>query len=382
MPQNSCILATKEEILKYTKPLKILYVEDDELIARTAISILDRYFDSVDYASDGEEGLKKYKSSIYDIVISDIQMPNLDGMSMVKEIKEINPGQNIIITSASDDSEKLISLIDIGVEKFLLKPIKREKLLNTIYLISKNISIYNELSSYKKHLEDINKYNQEEQEKAREKQVSIISNDLKDDNGFLVDIIYKPSEILSGDSYSLYKKADGSIFIYIMDAMGHGILPSLTSFAISSAVKKYIESQKGMNAFSKEFIKTIKNTLVEEEQLSCVFLDISNDFKKIDYFSAGMYPPVLKDGQREISLHTNNHPLMNFDEEIKVDRIELEDFKSIALFTDGVLEFDNGLLDLKNTRMLLDREFFLRCIDRFKTLEVPDDITMIRIEKI
>lgn len=375
-------ISEDEQIAEFTKTLRVLYVEDDELIAKSASSLMNRYFGTLIYAENGKIGLELYKDGKYDIVISDVQMPYLDGINMTKAIKEINPLQKIIITSASDDSEKLMQLIDVGVDKFLQKPISRKKLSDTIYYISREIYHEKELERYKKRIEDINNYNLEEQLKAHKKQKNIIINDLEDDNRFVTDTIYIASDILSGDSYSIYKRYDGSIFMYVIDAMGHGLLPSLTSFAISSAVKSHIKTTKSFFDFSKEFIETIKNTLVDEEQLSCVFLEIDADFKKLEYFSAGMYPGSFLDEDKIVHLKTNNQPLMNFDENIITTTLELNCLKTLTIFSDGVVEEIDGIIDLSSSSKLLDRDYFLKVKNQFIDNPPNDDITLIRLERL
>ncbi|MEA2017496.1 MAG: hybrid sensor histidine kinase/response regulator, partial [Campylobacterota bacterium] len=76
----------------------------------------------------------------YDIVISDINMPKLNGIEMAKAIKNINPHQEIMVVSAYNDSDKLMRLIDLGINYFLLKPISFEKTLDTLYKVSQSVA--------------------------------------------------------------------------------------------------------------------------------------------------------------------------------------------------------------------------------------------------
>ncbi|MEA1891911.1 MAG: response regulator, partial [Campylobacterota bacterium] len=92
--------------------LKLLYVEDEEGI-RDQLSKFLKYFSSEFFiACDGEEGLKLYKQHKPDIVVSDIKMPNMNGIEMVKAIKEINPKQHVIFTTAHSESSYFMDAID------------------------------------------------------------------------------------------------------------------------------------------------------------------------------------------------------------------------------------------------------------------------------
>ncbi|MFT5662175.1 MAG: CheY-like chemotaxis protein [Sulfurimonas sp.] len=129
------------KIRKIGKSIKILYVEDDHKIASQVEKLLLKLFKNIKYVDNGMKGLAEYKLDTYDMVITDIMMPEMDGLMMIKKIKEINEEQLVIVTSAYNDSDKLIKLVDLGVDRFVLKPIDATRFIN---LISKEvINIYN-----------------------------------------------------------------------------------------------------------------------------------------------------------------------------------------------------------------------------------------------
>jgi YesN/AraC family two-component response regulator len=114
--------------------IKVLYVEDEEMIREQIQMVLEDEVDQVYSASNGHEGLemfREHKDDI-DIIITDIQMPKLNGIEMVKEIKKISPSKPIIITTAFTESEYLVEAIKLGVEKFLQKPVDLNELIDAI----------------------------------------------------------------------------------------------------------------------------------------------------------------------------------------------------------------------------------------------------------
>jgi len=126
---------TKESITKLRKMgqyINILYVEDDLEIAKEFETLFRKVFKHIDVVYSGEAGLEKYKKGNYNIVITDIQMPNMNGIELIHEIKKINPEQLIVVTSAYNDSKYLQELIESGIEKFLLKPFNMSKLFHDI----------------------------------------------------------------------------------------------------------------------------------------------------------------------------------------------------------------------------------------------------------
>lgn len=142
--------------LKYTKELRVLYAEDDVDLRTSTHTIFESLFGYVCSLGDGASAFEEYKKENYDLLITDVQMPKMDGVSLSQGIKEINASQAIIITSAHNDSESLQKFINLNVNNFILKPMNTNDLINTIYEVSKNIVNAKMVEVYRKDLERTN----------------------------------------------------------------------------------------------------------------------------------------------------------------------------------------------------------------------------------
>ncbi|OHE12304.1 MAG: regulator, partial [Sulfurimonas sp. RIFOXYB2_FULL_37_5] len=91
-------------------------------------------------AKDGLEGIALFKKLKPDIVITDIMMPRMSGLEMAQELRKINPDIHIIVLSAFSEKEKLLSAIDIGINKYFLKPFDTDELLDYIQSITPKLS--------------------------------------------------------------------------------------------------------------------------------------------------------------------------------------------------------------------------------------------------
>ncbi|PLY07697.1 MAG: hypothetical protein C0625_05845 [Arcobacter sp.] len=111
------------------KNLKILYIDDEEFIREDAVEYLSFYCDNVYEASDGLDGLEKYKKLKPNIIITDIKMPKLNGIEMIKEIRKYDKNTKIIIATAFLETSYLIDAIELGLIKYLVKPIMEDTLL-------------------------------------------------------------------------------------------------------------------------------------------------------------------------------------------------------------------------------------------------------------
>lgn len=122
------------------KNLKILIVEDETKLASLLKDAIGEYFFSVIIAKDGLEGIRKLKANKPDIVITDIMMPNCDGLDMTIQIKEIDEFIPIIVLSAHSDKDKLLKAIDVGISKYFIKPFDPDELIDHIAKIAPTLN--------------------------------------------------------------------------------------------------------------------------------------------------------------------------------------------------------------------------------------------------
>lgn len=122
------------------KDFSILFVEDEVQLQEQMVTFLKKIFDTVDVASDGKEALEKYQNKKYDIVITDINMPNMDGFSLIENIFKTNPTQEIIIASAYTEKGYLQKAKELGIPDYVSKPVKLDELLMILYKYANKIT--------------------------------------------------------------------------------------------------------------------------------------------------------------------------------------------------------------------------------------------------
>ncbi len=127
--------------LEKLKDIKVLFVEDEQELSSLLKDAIGEYFYSFSIANNGLEGLEKFETINPDIVISDINMPQMDGLEMAGILRKNYPELPIIILSAFDQTEYLLNAIDVNVIKYLIKPFDPEELLEYIISISNKIGV-------------------------------------------------------------------------------------------------------------------------------------------------------------------------------------------------------------------------------------------------
>lgn len=121
-----------KRLKEQTKSLTLLYVEDNEALKKIKLEMFNEIFSHVVHAKNGYEGLMKYQEEHFDLVITDINMPVMDGFEMIEKIQRIAPSQKVIVLSAYAEIEYLTKLAKLNIAAFLTKPINMKKLLQKI----------------------------------------------------------------------------------------------------------------------------------------------------------------------------------------------------------------------------------------------------------
>jgi PAS domain S-box-containing protein len=120
-------------------PLTLLYVEDCQKTREVMSLIFKEYFKEVIIAINGKDGLNKFKNNQIDMLITDIEMPVLSGIDMIKKIRDMKHDVSILVISAHNDVKYLTQSIKCQIEDYIFKPIQRATLQNTLTKVQQKI---------------------------------------------------------------------------------------------------------------------------------------------------------------------------------------------------------------------------------------------------
>jgi len=130
----------KNELLNLKRfNLSVLVVEDSKLFRVMITDILSRYFNHIDNAENGRDAYTMFKHKKYDLIITDVVMPVMNGIELVAEIRKTEFALPILVMSGISDSDRVIDLINVGVSAFIIKPIDIENLEDQLARVCKPI---------------------------------------------------------------------------------------------------------------------------------------------------------------------------------------------------------------------------------------------------
>ncbi|SHH22597.1 Serine phosphatase RsbU, regulator of sigma subunit [Anaerosphaera aminiphila DSM 21120] len=199
--------------------------------------------------------------------------------------------------------------------------------------------------SLQKEIVDKNKELTEEMISAQK-----IQNSLLPERGFFnnisVDYFYKPSNILSGDMFDIFKINEDNIGIYMADSVGHGFAASMITMFIRIIIRnissyKLLSPSKTLSEVAKKFATL---NLDIELYFTCFYGVYNKKLSKFTFSNAGHFPaPILFQEDGEIELESSGYPITRYFKNVKYEdnSVKIDNFDKILLMTDGVVDAQN-----------------------------------------
>ncbi|APW64347.1 DNA-binding response regulator [Poseidonibacter parvus] len=170
--------------------IKVLYVEDDDIARENGIEYLENYFEYIYESSDALSALKLYEKHQPHLIITDIQMPKLNGLEFIQRIREKDKKVQVIVISAFSNKEYLFKAIELQLVKYLIKPLKEQEFQEALSLCIESINndssnIYKLNSDYTFDIFNSTLVCKDEIVKLRTKEIDFLTLLLKNKNRYV-----------------------------------------------------------------------------------------------------------------------------------------------------------------------------------------------------
>jgi response regulator RpfG family c-di-GMP phosphodiesterase len=135
--------------------LIVLYVEDDAEVREDLARFLRRRFGRVDLAENGAAGLAAFEAGHYDVVVTDIKMPEMDGLEMARHIKDRAEDIPVIVVTAYNETDYFMRAIEIGIDRYVKKPVDPNRLIEAIFHATRVHQQQKELDKARRQTQEI-----------------------------------------------------------------------------------------------------------------------------------------------------------------------------------------------------------------------------------
>ena len=323
-----------EDLVEFSRTARVLYVEDDLKLKEETIGVLGIFFDNIDTAADGVDGFEHFQNKKYDLLITGIDMPNMNGIDMIAKIREISKQVTILIISS--DKEHFIDSIRLGIDGYILKPVEIKQFTSVLQKTIEKLKNKQELYEYKNLLE---KKVDEEIQKRKASEKILIQQSKLAAMGEMMDAVAhqwkQPINIMSMQvDYLQYDYEDGLLdldkikeFQANFDKQKDHIINTLNEF------RNFLRPNKNMDPFYiKDCIEGvlilikdefIKNKIIIESDIQSNFIirGIENEFKHVILNIINNSKDAFNEGQNQ----TKNRKIIIRTKNDEFDILQIED---------------------------------------------------------
>ncbi len=334
---------------RYENPHRILVVDDEPDLERLMRMRMRRELRrgrfELDFASNGLEALAMLAEHSYDMVLSDINMPRMDGLSLLDQIPKVSPDVRAVIVSAYGDMDNIRTAMNRGAFDFVTKPIDFKDLRVTIERTLKNLADWRAALKHRDELVAL----ESELKVARRMQASILPTKFPSRQGYEVHAAMEPARAVAADFYDVVELEGGKVGIAVADVSGDGVPAALWMMSSRTLLKGAAIGGCSPGAA----LDYVNKVLVSENSqlmfLTAVYAEFDPISGQMVYACGGQDGPVVlhADGTTSILPHTRGMALgLVPDASFEPSEVRLAAGDIVVCASDGVGFARNSEADL------------------------------------
>ncbi len=345
--------------------MRILIAEDERITRRSLQRQLEAFGHEVVAAEDGAEAWDRFQSDAFDIVVTDWDMPRLDGAGLIQQIRACDRPGYVYLIMLTGRSEKadIVAGMDAGADDYLAKPFDREELRVRVRAGERIIQLERALGVRNDQLQAVNERMRHDLDAAARIQRDLLPSSLPEVPGVQFAWHYQPCDELAGDLLNIVRIDSRHIAMYIADVSGHGVAASLVAVSVHRSLSLRRDGTSLLlteKATGDEFAANAPGCVAE--RLNAIYPMESNgghfltlgyglidlEDRRMPYCCAGHPGPILvRRGERPRSLESSGLPVgITLDAEYDASSLDLQAADRVYFYSDGVIEAANGSHEL------------------------------------
>lgn len=388
-----------------SRPERIVVIDDTDSVRAVIVRQLQhRGFTALD-APDGETGLEIVRAEKPDLVLCDLRMPNLDGLEVLRIVRDQFPDLPVVVMSGAGLLQDAVGALKLGAWDYVPKPIEFAVLEHAINKALEKAALIEENRRYRVHLEMLNRELRtslrllaEDEDAGRQIQFRMLPRNHQRFGSYLFTRDVVPSTFLSGDFIDAFAIDDRHWGFYLADVSGHGVSSALVTVLLRTFVQRqvasFVRAGDTLVLSPSRLLERLNEEMARddlEKHLTIFYGVVDLLDNTLIYANAGHFPwPVLCNGSSVTVLEQPGVPVgMVLGTNYQENRVRFSSSASLSVFSDGVL----GVLPQATLGSKLDylRSFFGRLTVSIEEAReelhldgsspLPDDVAILIIQR-
>ena len=325
----------------------ILVVDDDKHILKFLREILSRMGHQLTTADNGARALEILEEHDFELIVSDLQMPRVDGIRVLKASKTKNPDTEVLILTGYGSIKSAVRAMKAGAFEYLSKPVDVDELRIKVKQALDHRSMKIKIEKQKQELAEFHEMIARDLKLAEQVQDSLVPQPF-DNHRIGVGVKYMPMIGVGGDYADIYFDGVSTVYLTIVDVTGHGITAALLVNRVCNEVRKLIREKLAPN----QIITSLNNFIVDVFSQTGMFLTMFSCMIDLDElkctYAGNAHPAAILWKKEENSFRqlASQNTIVGFDK-VKngvflQDEIPVSTGDKIFMYTDGLTEIENA----------------------------------------
>jgi len=385
---------------------RLLVIDDEAMVRESMVAYLEDSGYQVEAAASGVAGLTILEQQEIDLILCDLRMPQLDGLQVLQQVKQVNQHIPFIVVSGAGVMNDVVQALRLGASDYLVKPIIDMVMLE--HSVQRNLELVDlerQNQQYRDHLEAANRELRSsldelrgDQQAGRQVQMKMLPEQVAIDNLSFEHII-KPSLMLSGDFLDYFPLDDQHYGFYIADVSGHGASSAFVTVLLKNLtyrLKRNLKRGSSDDLYHPvKVLERINQELLDTDcgkHLTIVYAVLNIKTLQLNYSIGAHFPmPILFSDKKAQYLEGRGMPIGLFrDAKYNSYQMTLPEQFTLSLFSDGILELINEPSLAQKEEYLLnliereagDHESIVAALSLKSEDDVPDDVALMTVVRI
>jgi serine phosphatase RsbU (regulator of sigma subunit) len=385
---------------------RLLVIDDEAMVRESMVAYLEDSGYQVLAVDSGQAGLDILQQQEIHLVLCDLRMPVLDGLQVLKQVKQFNPQIPVIVVSGAGVMEDVVQALRLGASDYLVKPIIDMVMLE--HSVQRNLDLVElekQNKNYRDHLENANRELRasldelrSDQQAGRQVQMKMLPEPI-DDGALSFNHIIKPSLMLSGDFLDYFPLDEKHYGFYIADVSGHGASSAFVTVLLKNLtyrLKRNLKRGSSDDLFHPvKVLERINQELLDTEcgkHLTIVYCVLNLESLQLTYSIGAHFPmPILFSDKKAQYLEGRGMPVGLFrDAQYSEYQLALPEKFTLSMFSDGILELLTQASLAQKEEYLLnliereggDHDNIVRNLSLTSDEDVPDDVALMTVVRI
>lgn len=323
--------------------LFILYAEDDPSIRSQIAHFLSHRCARLILAENGREALELFRTQRPDMIVSDIMMPEMDGLEFAAAVKAASPSTPIILTTAFNDTDYLLRAIGIGIDEYVLKPVSLEKLQTALNKQADILFNARAFSASKAQLEAYHQAAEDERRLVADLMLRMMRPERLADPQ--IQYWLQPTDVVGGDLIAASRTQGGRLYVMLADSTGHGLPAALNLLPVNHIFYSMTEKSLPVSLIVEEMNWAVKEQSPIDRYVAALIACIDNRNRVIEIWNGGIPSALLvgQNGDITHSFNSVNLPLGILDRTFTAETeiFQWSEPNQLVVYSDGIPEAEN-----------------------------------------